>query len=80
MAQAFRRLGPVGGQEALEQAAQCLELWPWLKLEEPCSLRMGRVWRPEEDEEEEEKTVGERRGHEKGSGAKKPHRGRAGGL
>lgn len=30
---------------------------------------MGRVWRPEEDEEEE-KTVGEKRGGEKSSGSK----------
>lgn len=59
----------MGGQEAsLEEAAQCLELWTWLKLAEPCSLRMGQVWWLEEDEEEE-KTVGERGGCEKGSGS-----------
>ena len=55
----------LGGQEALAEAAQCLEFWPWLKPEETYSLRMGRVWRPVEEEE----TVGEKRRGEKGSGS-----------
>lgn len=54
---------PLGGQGALAEAAQCLEFWPWLKLEEPCSLRMGRVWRLVVE------TVGEKRRGEKGSGS-----------
>ena len=71
-------MGPAGGREAPEEAAQCLEFWPWLKLDEPCSLRMGQVWWPEGDEEEE-KTVGERRGGEKGSGSlEAPHREKGG--
>lgn len=57
---------PAGGQEALGEATQCLEFWPWLKLDESISLRMDRVWRLEDDEEEEI-TVGERRGGEKSS-------------
>lgn len=60
---------PVGGQVAPGEAHQCLEVWPWLKPDEPCSLMMGRVWRPEEDEEEVKKTVGEKRGGDKSSGS-----------
>lgn len=45
-----------------------MELWTWQKLGKSCSFRMGRVWRPEEDGKEEEKTVGEMGGREKGSG------------
>lgn len=56
---------PAAGQEALAEAAQCLEVWPWLKLDELCSLRMGRVWWPED---EEENTVGEKRRGKKRSG------------
>lgn len=73
----LQEVRPVGGQVALGEAHQCLEVWPWLKLDEPCSLMMGRVWRPEEDEEEK-KTVGEKRGGDKSSGSNaSPHAGRS---
>lgn len=68
---------PAGGQEARE-AAQRLEVW--LAPEEPCSLRMGRVWRPEDEDEEE--TVGKRGGVRRALGAEGPGMGGrgAGGL
>lgn len=53
---------PAAAQGSLAEAAQCLEVWLWLKLDELCSLRMGRVWWPED---EEENTVGEKRRGEK---------------
>lgn len=57
-----------GRQEAPGEAAQGLELWPGQKPDEPSSLRMDWVSQPEEDGKEEVKTVGERRGSEKGAG------------
>ena len=57
-----------GRREAPGEAAEDLELWPGQKPDEPSSLRMDRVSQPEEDGKEEVKSVGERRGSEKGTG------------
>ena len=57
-----------GRREAPGEAAQGLELWPGQKPDEPSSLKMDRVSQPEEDGKEEVKTVGERKGREKGPG------------
>ena len=57
-----------GRREAPGEAAVGLELWAGQKPDEPSSLRMDRVSRPEEDGKEEVKSVGERRGSEKGTG------------